>query len=433
MVEPIRILADGTIKQVNPFSGTQVWTVPGRGKRPLGAQGEVRPIDPAEHGRFCAFCEQRYLDTPPEKARLVRSGDRWERLDGLPASALDRTTAEFRRVPNLFEILSLDYWEDNHGHRMPAERRSRMEAYLADPEGRAHALAVARAKARAFGLSDADWEGLAEADRVDILDNFFDGGHDVIVARRHFVDGATTDGELASSGTLTPDEHAKFMEFTIWTMAELYRFDRNVTYVSAFQNWLAPAGASFDHLHKQLVAIDERGVRAEQELLRIRRRPNLYNELAVDKAAEYGLLLAENEHAVAFAGFGHRYPTLEVFSKSVNTAPWEHNAREVRGVSDLLHACHAATGSGVPTNEEWYHQPRDVYVAMPWRVLLKWRVSTLAGFEGGTKINVNTISPFDLHGRVLARLEQLRADGVIAPMRLGRECDVAPNRLRYLG
>ena len=27
-------MPDGTVKQVNPFTGTQVWTVPGRGKRP---------------------------------------------------------------------------------------------------------------------------------------------------------------------------------------------------------------------------------------------------------------------------------------------------------------------------------------------------------------------------------------------------------------
>ena len=29
--DPITTMADGTIKQVNPFSGTEVWTVPGAG------------------------------------------------------------------------------------------------------------------------------------------------------------------------------------------------------------------------------------------------------------------------------------------------------------------------------------------------------------------------------------------------------------------
>ena len=32
---PLVTMADGTIKQINPFSGTEVWTVPGRGNRPL--------------------------------------------------------------------------------------------------------------------------------------------------------------------------------------------------------------------------------------------------------------------------------------------------------------------------------------------------------------------------------------------------------------
>ena len=35
----LRTMADGTLKQVNPFSGTEVWTVPGRGNRPLAAAG----------------------------------------------------------------------------------------------------------------------------------------------------------------------------------------------------------------------------------------------------------------------------------------------------------------------------------------------------------------------------------------------------------
>ena len=35
-------MRDGTVKQVNAFTGTQVWTVPGRGDRPLVT---------TEHGR----------------------------------------------------------------------------------------------------------------------------------------------------------------------------------------------------------------------------------------------------------------------------------------------------------------------------------------------------------------------------------------------
>ena len=59
--------------------------------------------------------------------------DGWRHLTAVPASQLDATTAEFRRVPNLFEILSLDYWEDNYGYEMPGSARERMRAYLAEP------------------------------------------------------------------------------------------------------------------------------------------------------------------------------------------------------------------------------------------------------------------------------------------------------------
>jgi hypothetical protein len=52
---------------------------------------------------------------------------------------------------------------------------------------------------------------------------------------------------------------------------------------------------------------------------------------------------------------------------------------------------------------------------MPLRAVLKWRVSTLAGFEGGTKIYVNTIDPWSVRDRAVARLRERSADGRLAP------------------
>ena len=149
------------------------------------------------------------------------------------------------------------------------------------------------------------------------------------------------------------------------------------------------------------------------------------------RQAYRNLVVAENDHAVAYAGFGHLFPTLEIFSKSERSQPWNHSPDELRSLSDLVHACHAATGSDIPCNEEWYYKPPDVDVPMPWRVLIKWRVSTPAGFEGGTKIYVNTIDPETLHKRVTQRLFQLRDLGLIASMKINRECPCVPNCLRY--
>ena len=410
-------MADGTLKQHNPFTGTEVWTVPGRADRPLpNGSPEPEPIHDAEHS--CIFCEGRVLETPPEKARITPKG---EILRGVPVDDL-ADPWDFRRVANLFEIISYRYWEENYGYQMPLAARERMERYLVDPAGRAHIQEVlAKRSVTAEGH-----ELTREAEA------FFGGGHDLIIGRRHYIDGATDTSQLAWAGALTPEEHLNFWNLTVDAMHDLYMQNRYVTYVQVFQNWLKPAGASMDHLHKQLVSIDERTANQRIEVDRARANPNMYNENGVDYAAKHNLVIAENKHAVAIVGFGHRYPTLEVWSRSSAQQPWEHTPDEIRDVSNLVHAMHSATGGSIPTNEEWYCAPIDTDVAMPWRVLIKWRVSTLAGFEGGSKIYVNTIDPWTLRDRVVPRLLDLRAEGVLAPgINIATECNCRVNSLKY--
>jgi len=428
--DPITTMSDGTIKQVNPFSGTEVWTVPGRGNRPLSTPvADPTPLGEHDLDNRCAFCAATPLATPPEKARIVRGDDgEWEILRGLLPEQLDETVAEFRRVPNLFEIISYDYWRQNYGFEMDVETAERMATYLADPAGRAHVLDIVRTRLRAGGR-DAD---LPEEELLDMAGAYFAGGHDVIIGRRHFVDGARYDNQLASSGTLTPDEHYGMTLLTIDAIEDLYRRNRYAPYVVAFQNWLKPAGASFDHLHKQLVAIDERSVQAELEISRLRTNINMYNEWGVDYAGYHNLIIAENDHAVVCAGYGHRYPTLTIYSKSPTPEPWRQTPEEVRAMSDLIHACHAATGPDVAANEEWHHKPVDLDLPMPWRVNIKWRVSTLAGFEGGSKIYVNTLSPVNVRDRMVSAMYDLRDEGLIAEdIRIAMECRAERNSLKY--
>ena len=79
----------------------------------------------------------------------------------------------------------------------------------------------------------------------------------------------------ADEESLSPedDEHERFVAFTVESTAALFDLNRYARYVAVFQNWLRPAGASFDHLHKQLVAIDERGVQHELAMERLRANP----------------------------------------------------------------------------------------------------------------------------------------------------------------
>ncbi len=425
MTEPLVRLPDGTVKQVSPLTGTTVWTVPGRADRPLpGAPTERRPVDPTEADRLCAFCPGRMSETTPEKARVVCDPEP-RVLEHVPPDQLDATVAELRRVPNLFEIVSVDYWRANHGFVVPDDVQARAAAYVADPAGRAHLLRVLRARAVAAGDTADDEQLLAGAV------NLFAGSHDVVIARRHLVDGAQFADELAGSGTLTPVEHGRFWDFTVDAVRDLYRAQPGARYVAAFQNWLRPAGASFDHLHKQVVAIDEYGPQVQRERHQLRTDPQVFNHAVLDVAVRHGLVVARNEHAVAIAGVAHRYPALEVYATGTHQLPWEHTDAERRAVSDLVHGLHAAAGVHTPVNEEWHYRPPAASEPVPWRVVVKWRVSTLAGFEGGTKINVNTIDPWTLHDRVVARLRQLRADGAVAPMRLGEECDASAGMLRY--
>src|SRR5512144_2651783 len=262
-------MADGTIKQINPFTGTEVWTVPGRGHRPLGA--DERPgaaIDPALRDRHCAFCIGRMLETPPEKSRLVRRGNHWTTLRGLTADELFATVPEFRRIPNLFEIVSYEYWEKNFNFALSGDAAARKKAYLATDAGRRHVFDVLRARMMLGGLDDAAFE------RMPIKD------------------------KLASSGTMTPEEHYQYIRFTIDALRDVYLANRYVRYVAVFQNWLKQAGASFDHLHKQLVAIDSRGAANEAEIRLARTNPNIYNEAAVNYAGYRNLVFAENDHAI---------------------------------------------------------------------------------------------------------------------------------------
>ncbi|GAA5029411.1 DUF4921 family protein [Microbacterium fluvii] len=419
---PLRRLPDGTVKQIGPLTGTRVWTVPGRGNRPLAAaRDEPRRLGRGEERRLCAFCEDRYLETTPEKTRLV--GPDYAELRRVPARELHDTVAEFRRFGNLFEIVSAEYWREDHGFRQPREIVEWAREYLADPQGRAHIAALQQVRERASGAA----QSIEEA-ALDLVG----GSHDVVVARRHVVDGARTDAELVGSGVLTADEHAQYFALTVRSLAEIAAAQPNAASVAVFQNWLRPAGASFDHLHKQLVAIDEHGPQAERELRMLSEDHDLYQHAIADLAVREGLLVAANDGAVAFAGVGHRYPAFEVYSTSRANLPQEHSADEVRAVSDLVHALHAATGVFVPTNEEWHYRPPRAGWPMPWRVVLKWRISNPAGFEGGTKIYVNTIDPWELRRRAVEALRMLRDEGRVADgIRTGDEVTAVDARLRY--
>lgn len=427
------IMPDGTVKQINPFTGTEVWAVAGRRGRPLvnvtasqAAPAEVH--SPEDH---CSFCQTRYYETPPEKARLIRQGDRWEKIDFLSPEKYFDTTAEFRRTSNMFEIVTLDYWQKNYAYKMSAGRQRWKEEYLATGAGLKHINEITRYKLRQEGKTDEQITALPPVDRMAVADPFFGGCHELIIARKHFREGAVTASDLSASGDLTDDEHFRYFTLTIDAIRDIIASNRYVRYVSVFQNWLRPAGASFDHLHKQLVSLDEWGASIQNQVKMLREDPNVYNEFGANFAAHHNLVFAENDHAIAYAGIGHRYPTIEIHSRAQSGRPTEHTPEEVRGMSSLARAIHAAMGGLISCNEEWYYTPFDAVYKMPWHILIKWRVNTPAGFEGGTSIFINPMTPIELRDRLVPELYRLRDEGRIPWLRIAEECRVDPNPLKY--
>lgn len=427
------IMADGTVKQVNPFTGTEVWSVPGRGSKPItnDIPSTAKKIEKHDPEDYCSFCQGRLLEVPPEKSRFIRRDAHYEILKQLPPEQYKDTKPIFRRVPNLFEIVTIDYWRKNYGYRMTDAQKRWKEAYLASQTGVKHVTDVLTFKLKMAGKNEEQIQKMHGFDKLDMADAFFGGGHELVIANRHFVEGAEYDVQLYSSGEMTPEDHFQYTKFAIGAMKDILENNRYARYISVFQNWLRPAGASFDHLHKQLVALDEWGSSIERQIKILRDDPNVYNEYGVNFASYHNLVFAENDFAIAYVGIGHRFPTIEIYSRSQAGRPYEHTEEEIRGVSSLIQACHAAMGSQISCNEEWYYTPVDAIYKMPWHVLIKWRINVPAGFEGGTSIFINPMTPVDLRDKMVPRLYKLREEGKVENFRIAEECRLLPNPLKY--
>jgi galactose-1-phosphate uridylyltransferase len=211
-------------------------------------------------------------------------------------------------------------------------------------------------------------------------------------------------------------------------------FEQNpfIRYISVFQNWLQPAGASFDHLHKQLVGLDEWGVLMEREIAELIKNPNLYNEFSINFGIQHSLIIAENDYAIAVSEIGHLFPTIVVYSKSEISRPFEQSDEEIKGMSNLVHSIHSVISSQTTCNEEWYFTPFDSNYSIPWHISLKLRIHTPAGFEGNTQIYINPVSPRMLASEMIRQLEKKRNDGEICPdIRIGKEVKRETNVLKY--
>ncbi len=427
---PLETLKDGTFRQIHPVTGEEVWNVPGRAWRPKRSYRAAPPSRletvPGPEG-FCDFCESRRLETPPEKSRWwLDERGKWRTADFLPAGEIPRGPADFRRIANLFEIVTYDYWAKNLGFKPHPDRKAWRDAYLADPAGRAHVEGLIRSKARLGGIELNLDESGRLADLALQAEPLFFGSHELIVAGAHFRPHAEWDHEVVSSGDLDPARHRKYIAYTADSARDILAANPKAQYVAVFQNWLSGAGASFEHLHKQLAGLDRPGPYVEQILQALKEDPSLFNRRFLAPALERDWVVASNRYAVAVAAFGTQLPSVWVFSLSGKDKPWELSMAELDGFSDLLHACHAAMGSEVASNEEWVFSPPGEKARVPFHVTLKWRTGIHAGFEGATRIFINPLRPEELRDRLRERLEALALLGRLGDVTIGGKVSKDP-------
>lgn len=404
---------DGTIKYRNPFSGTECWYTPGRRHRPgQHDRHEAQPLLLHDPQDYCSFCPAHYAQTTPEKGRMVVQQGSWVLRENLNAEQIVAEAAEFRRIGNLFEIISLDYWKENYGFRLSPLQARRLEIYLSTEAGREHVQAMLHHRHRRKHDVN-DLEKTAEG--------FFGGAHDLMIPRQHFRDDAVNDAQLFSTGEMTPEAHEQFFQLTLHTLKEFYQENPFIRFVAVYTNWRRDAGATFAHLHRQVIGLDRWGETVQRCVDEVKRNAHCFSEHLDMLSGRLRLAVCENDEAVAVVDIGQPFSTIAVFCRR-NGAPHKLEAAQTRGVSDLVHAIHAALGAQEPCNEEWYYAPRDSVCPFPWFVLIKWRKNRHAGFEGITGIFIDVYRPEEVRDLLVERLQKLRSEGRIAAMRIGEEC-----------
>ena len=153
----------------------------------------------------------------------------------------------------LYEVITIsyDYWVENYDYVPHPIIMDKMSQYLSDPQGKEHIINTINFKLKSSGQSDDDIASISDEDKIRMATGFFAGCHELIIGKRHYIKDAEFDNQNASSGEMTTEEHNQYIKFTIHALKDIFITNRYARFVTVFQNWMKPAGASLDHLHKQ--------------------------------------------------------------------------------------------------------------------------------------------------------------------------------------
>ncbi len=417
----LKNLPDGTIKQLNPFNGEVVWFVPGRemhAERSFVEKGPSYSKNIDQRARECDFCFNRILSTPPEISRLVKSeSNEYEVHSDLVAEELFNTRPIFRSIPNLFPAFPFDYWNKNHSFELNSCQQKRMDRYLSTNGGIEHLKNLLHYRTKNTNDKLESNDSIEERTKL-----FFGGSHDLVVAVPHYLPVVEEKGYiLFCSATMDKEEHFQYLKFTYNHIKRLYGTNPEIKYVSVFQNWLNESGASLEHLHKQLVGVDEYGPIIEKIVDGEKREKGYVASRISSIVGENKLIIAQKGKSILFADIGYHFPTITLCFTGNECLPWEIKEADWKDISELISLCYKIFGPSVSFNEEWNYAPPESGVRFPLRIQLKRRFFRAGGFEGSTEIHINQVNPFELCKKMVSAFRKKQESENLSNILIGDE------------
>ncbi len=221
------------------------------------------------------------------------------------------------------------------------------------------------------------------------------GGHEVLV------DSPNHDETLATMSV-------RQIEAILRTYTQRYKFWRNdprIAYVLIFKNYKPAAGASLTHPHSQLIATPIIPPRVFEELDEARRYYEQNKEcvycamIKMEKESKESRLVYENETMLACCPFASRFPgEIRILPKRHQAALEEMTPNELKDLTDLFFSVFkklAKVLDDPPFNYIIHVGPTRTpgLLYYHWHIEVIPRLAMPAGFEWGTGIYINTLSP----------------------------------------
>lgn len=216
---------------------------------------------------------------------------------------------------------------------------------------------------------------------------------------------------------LTRDHHANFPKLSpqearlvFRALKERYKFftrDKCLRYVSMFHNWGRDAGASVYHPHYQIISLPIIPFRVQESLqasltYRFNHRRCIHCRIIAEERKHKKRIIYENKHAIVFTPFVSQEPfELRVFPK-------EHGAYFERASEDVISSVVEALQYALMRLERKLNDPdynffihtapipgkrHGEFSYYHWHIEIQPKISTAAGFELGTGIEITVVDP----------------------------------------